>query len=184
MKLTVSEEAISLLLRIFYNPTYSEFSFNTTEWASVLEFAHGYEFEEVKKLALRELEKQPLDVADRIQLYEEQKADVSLVIPYYFDISTRPHILSRGEARTLGLDASLTIHECREHSRVTVKKGPKENGAAGKRGNAGAGEPVVIEFDHSIVIAHLARCLLVDPAFVKDRLTKTNRIPGSDQPAA
>ena len=81
--------------------------------------AHHWQFSEVKKLVVRELEKQIIPSIYKIVIYHRYDVDRGLLLPSYTDLVSREETLSIEEAKDLGLETSLMIMTARE----IVRKG-------------------------------------------------------------
>ncbi|KAJ3733684.1 hypothetical protein DFJ43DRAFT_994480, partial [Lentinula guzmanii] len=56
------------------------------DWGCLLSLACDFKFPEVRKLAVRNLEKFNLDLVDHLSLYQECNADEDLLIPLYVQL--------------------------------------------------------------------------------------------------
>ncbi|EPQ55220.1 hypothetical protein GLOTRDRAFT_76535 [Gloeophyllum trabeum ATCC 11539] len=121
----------SRFLWVFYNPLYSLYNASIEEWTSILKLAYLWRFAEVKKLAVRELEKQYIAPVPKIALYNRYDVDRNLLLPSYSVLTTRDEPISMAEGMDLGLETSLLLARARELAR----------GKEGRR----ASSPVTIE---------------------------------------
>ncbi|KAF7373473.1 hypothetical protein MSAN_00557000 [Mycena sanguinolenta] len=125
----VTAKDLEKFLFVFYNPCVSLVSsflgltFNqsiaptpsttppVSDWACILHLGHEWQFPEVIKLAVRELEKMPMPVVDRIALYQEHKVAEDLLIPHYAALCTRGCALDLDESERLGMPSVVLINQ-------------------------------------------------------------------------
>jgi hypothetical protein len=88
------------------------------DWKSILELSHRWLFPEVKQLAIRELQKQPLSPVQRIELYHKNDVDRNHLIGDYIELCQRPQPLNLKEGLDLGLETTLMIAQAREEIRT------------------------------------------------------------------
>ncbi|KAJ7686831.1 hypothetical protein B0H17DRAFT_873842, partial [Mycena rosella] len=99
----VTAKDFETFLWVFYNPTYSLYEATVTDWSCILHLGYDWQFAEVEKLAVRELEKMPMSVVDRIALYQQHHVSEDLLIPHYAALCTRGHPLDLAESEQLGM---------------------------------------------------------------------------------
>ncbi|KAF9445063.1 hypothetical protein P691DRAFT_676409 [Macrolepiota fuliginosa MF-IS2] len=104
-------------LWVFYNPKYSLYHTTVADWTAILTLAHRWSFPEVKALAIRELEKQPMPDIDRVVVYQDNEVDRNLLIPRYAALCERDEPITPAEGRRMGIETALTIAQLREVSR-------------------------------------------------------------------
>lgn len=110
--------------------TYSPYDAPIRDWGRVLDLAHKWSFQEVKHLALRELEKLTIPIIARICLYEKYEVDLNLLVPLYAKLCSRDTILTLQETEALGLKTSHIIFLGRERLRAqTPDRSPLPPGA-------------------------------------------------------
>ncbi|KZT21101.1 hypothetical protein NEOLEDRAFT_1074112 [Neolentinus lepideus HHB14362 ss-1] len=107
----------SRFLWVFYNPLYSLYNASIEEWTSILKLAYLWRFSEVKKLAVRELEKQGIAPVPKIALYNKYDVDRALLLPSYSALTTRDEPISMVEGLDLGLETCLLLARARELAR-------------------------------------------------------------------
>lgn len=93
------------------------------DWSCILSLACRFRFPEVKKLAVRHLEKIDLDLVDRIALYQESNADEDILIPLYAQLCARDRTLSLVETHKLGYETAVMVFQAREHLRSPSNRG-------------------------------------------------------------
>lgn len=98
---------------------YSIYDATPEDWAAILGLAHHWQFAEVKRLVVRELEKHIIPSIYKIVIYHRFEVDRGLLLPSYTDLVSREATLSMEEAKDLGLETSLWIMTARE----IVRKG-------------------------------------------------------------
>ncbi|GLB37344.1 putative BTB/POZ domain containing protein [Lyophyllum shimeji] len=131
ISLDVSAVHFEKLLGVFYNPRYTLYDWTTEDWTSVLELAHKWQFDEVKKLAIRELEKLTIPLLPRILLYQRFEIDHALLVPLYADLCSRSEALDEGEATALGIKTTVLIFSARERLRAQPSDGGRSPLPAG-----------------------------------------------------
>ncbi|KAJ7829589.1 hypothetical protein B0H14DRAFT_1205417 [Mycena olivaceomarginata] len=98
-------------LWVFYNPKYSLYDATVAEWSCILHFAYDWQFAEVVKLAIRELEKMTMSVVERIALYQQHSVSEDLLIPHYAALCTRGYPLDFAESNQLGMATVVLINQ-------------------------------------------------------------------------
>ncbi|KAF9525021.1 hypothetical protein CPB83DRAFT_572075 [Crepidotus variabilis] len=105
---------------VFYNPRYSIYDdASVDDWQSILYLSHIWMFPEIKKLAIRELEKRPHEMTPvkRIKLYHATEVDRNLLISRYAALCEREEPLTLEEGTDLGMETTLMIAKGREEIR-------------------------------------------------------------------
>ncbi|KAF7782839.1 hypothetical protein Agabi119p4_2215 [Agaricus bisporus var. burnettii] len=98
-----SPEDFRLFLGVIYNTSYGNYAHITTmQWMVVLRYALKWRFKEVEALAIRCLERQRMNIAERIILYQRNKIPNKYILPYYSELVSRPEGLELEECRILG----------------------------------------------------------------------------------
>lgn len=82
-----------------------------------MHLATRWEFEDIRLLAIRELEQLPLDEVAKILLSRQYDIVSPWVVEAYFKLCTRPEALDLKEASALGLDTTVRISQLREQLR-------------------------------------------------------------------
>ncbi|KAJ3811354.1 hypothetical protein F5876DRAFT_75909 [Lentinula aff. lateritia] len=121
--LDVTSEEFQQLLWVFYNPVYTYEEAKLEDWATILSLACHYKFPEVKRLAVRNLDKFNLDLVEQISLYQEYKVDEDLLIPLYAQLCARDRTLSLLETHKLGYETAVMVFQAREHLRSPADRG-------------------------------------------------------------
>ncbi|KAF5386030.1 hypothetical protein D9615_002324 [Tricholomella constricta] len=116
--LDVPPVSFEKFLGVFYNPRYSVYDWDSDDWISILELADKWEFDEVKNLAVRELEKQEISLIPRIALYQQFKIDHMLLVPLYAKLCSRPEALDEDESNIIGMKTTVLIFRARERLRA------------------------------------------------------------------
>ncbi|KAG6816665.1 hypothetical protein H0H87_004025 [Tephrocybe sp. NHM501043] len=111
-------EDFAKFLWVFYNPRYSLYKSSVEDWKVILRLAHQWQFAEVKKLVVRELEKLQFPDVERIATYQNHEVDRNLLIPRYAALTEREQPLSLAEGMQLGLETTLMIARAREYARA------------------------------------------------------------------
>ncbi|KAJ7718600.1 hypothetical protein DFH07DRAFT_860139 [Mycena maculata] len=98
-------------LWVFYNPTYSLYNATVADWSCILHLGNEWQFAEVEKLAVRELEKMPMSAVDRIVLYQKHSVSEELLIPHYAALCVRGYPLNFDESNQLGMSTVVIINQ-------------------------------------------------------------------------
>ncbi|KAJ6524530.1 hypothetical protein B0H19DRAFT_972088 [Mycena capillaripes] len=98
-------------LWVFYNPTYSLYDASVDDWTCILHLGHDWQFAEVEKFAVRELEKMTMSAVDRIALYQKHNVAEDLLIPHYAAVCTRGFPLDLDESERLGMPTVVLINQ-------------------------------------------------------------------------
>ncbi|KAF7428824.1 hypothetical protein PC9H_008056 [Pleurotus ostreatus] len=104
-------------LWVFYNPKYSLYKTDVDSWTSILDLAFRWQFPEVRKLCVRELERLEMSDVERIHVYQKYEVDRNLLISRYAALCEREEPLSVAEGMRLGMETALTIARAREIAR-------------------------------------------------------------------
>ncbi|KAK7055365.1 hypothetical protein R3P38DRAFT_2846650 [Favolaschia claudopus] len=107
----VSVKEFEIFLWVFYNPTYSLYDTTFSEWSCILHLGHEWQFAEVEKLAVRELEKMPMPVVDRIVLYQKHNVSEDLLLPHFAIVCARGSPLDLDESERLGMSTVVLINQ-------------------------------------------------------------------------
>ncbi|KAF8953196.1 hypothetical protein BDZ97DRAFT_1929891 [Flammula alnicola] len=113
----VTADQFATFLWVFYNPKYSLYEAPVEDWEVILALANRWSFDEVKSLAIRELEKKEMPDVQRIKLYHENNVDRNFLIPRYAALCEREEPLSLSEGMDLGMETTLMIARGREEAR-------------------------------------------------------------------
>ncbi|KAF8959962.1 hypothetical protein BDZ97DRAFT_1367307 [Flammula alnicola] len=113
----VTADQFATFLWVFYNPKYSLYEAPVEDWEVILALANRWSFDEVKSLAIRELEKKEMPDVQRIKLYHENNVDRNFLIPGYAALCEREEPLSLSEGMDLGMETTLMIARGREEAR-------------------------------------------------------------------
>ncbi|KAF8910792.1 hypothetical protein CPB85DRAFT_1194044, partial [Mucidula mucida] len=110
----VSSQEFAKFLWVFYNPKYSLYHATPEDWTTILMLAHRWSFPEVKKLAIRELEKLEMADIQRIHVYQTYDVNRRLLVTRYAALCERLEPLTLEEGIKLGMATSLMIARARE----------------------------------------------------------------------
>jgi hypothetical protein len=106
---------------------YSMYSASVEDWERILNLAHGWEFLEVKKLVVRELEKKEIDDVEKIALYHKYNIDRQLLLPSYTILCARDAPFTVTEGNTLGMETTLMLVAARERARHNMTPNMNED---------------------------------------------------------
>lgn len=104
---------------------YSVYSATLPEWIVILRLAHEYQFPEVKRLAIHELESFDIPIAERIVLYQNHAVDPLYLVPLYVKMCVRDEGPSDEETTIMSMKTSLIIFRARERLRFRPLAGAK-----------------------------------------------------------
>ncbi len=93
---------------------YSLYHATPEDWTTILMLAHRWSFPEVKKLAIRELEKLEMADIQRIHVYQTYDVNRRLLVTRYAALCERLEPLTLEEGIKLGMATSLMIARARE----------------------------------------------------------------------
>ncbi|KAJ7222509.1 hypothetical protein GGX14DRAFT_428939 [Mycena pura] len=112
IKLTdVTAKEFETFIMVFYNPTYSLYEAGVGDWTCILRLGHGWQFAEVVRLAIRELEKVEMAIVDRIALYQKHDVPEEFLIAHYVALCTRGIPLDLAESSKLGMPTVVFINQ-------------------------------------------------------------------------
>ena len=89
-----------------------------------MELAHEWAFVQAKQLAIRELQKLTMPIAERIALYLKYQVCCEYLIPLYVELCSRSETLGLDEAELIGLPVAIIIFRLREELRVRTPQSP------------------------------------------------------------
>jgi hypothetical protein len=87
------------------------------EWNSILHLATRWEFDDVRALAIREIQRQPLTSVEVVCLSREFDIQSQWTLKAYTQLCERPQALTLQEASALGLQTAVLIAQLRERLR-------------------------------------------------------------------
>jgi len=87
-----------------------------------LHFSAKWGFNEVRELAVRQLEGINMELVDRIQLYKEYEVAQKHFFPLYMQLVKRKELIGLNEARVLGIETLVLVQSARERLRAHVTK--------------------------------------------------------------
>lgn len=99
-----------------FNPfrKYSDYIATTNEWIGILKIACQYDFIEVKRFAIRGLEKLDLSVVQRLKIYQLYNVHAAHIVPLLVQLCMREEGPTDEETDELGIKTSLVIYRARE----------------------------------------------------------------------
>ncbi|KAL0955732.1 hypothetical protein HGRIS_001949 [Hohenbuehelia grisea] len=162
----------AMFLWVFYNPVYSLYDATVEEWCSILHLAADWEFNEVKNLCVRELEKLAMPDVDRVVIYHKYHVDRNLLIPRYAALCAREEPLTLPEGMKLGMETTLMISRARECARALP------------RPDSGARSPTRAEVEPVVMTDIIKDVFNIEPAKSADGTTTptppTNGVNGAN----
>ncbi|KAJ7160918.1 hypothetical protein C8R46DRAFT_905481 [Mycena filopes] len=138
---------------VFYNPTYSLYDATLADWSDILHLAKEWQFAEAEKLAVRELEKMPIPIVERIALYEKHELSEGVLVPHYAALCTRGSPLDLAESEQLGMSTVVLINQTLHvlHSSLAGRKDKYASPSSSSPSAVNAANAAVI----SKIIAHI-----------------------------
>ncbi|RDX44226.1 hypothetical protein OH76DRAFT_1111592 [Lentinus brumalis] len=99
------------------------------EWTSILSLATRWEFNDIRDLAIRQLQTlHGVSPVDKVILAREYEISGRWVLSAYMALCERPEPLSIPEASRLGLETSMRIAQLREQLRASLRKSSRIGG--------------------------------------------------------
>ncbi|TDL18025.1 hypothetical protein BD410DRAFT_512536 [Rickenella mellea] len=116
--LGISAVDFERLLSIIYPPVFGVYKTSSAEeWISVLHLATRWEFDDIRSLAIKELQTKQLDPVDRIVISQEYDITSDWTLSAYTILCQRARPLTVDEARRLGIETATRISQLRERLR-------------------------------------------------------------------
>ncbi|KAG2098759.1 uncharacterized protein F5147DRAFT_713727 [Suillus discolor] len=120
-KVTVDDFA--KFLWVWYSPSYRREHKPKDHWLTILELSTVWQFPEMKKLAVDELQKLDIEPIEKITTYDRYQIDKSLLLPAYKLLCKRAGRMSIVEGEQLKLHTVLGIQEARERAIRSAAEG-------------------------------------------------------------
>jgi hypothetical protein len=92
-------------------------------WLVILELSTKWQFPDMKKLAVDELQNLEIDPVEKIVTYDKYQVDRSLLIPAYKLLSKRANRMSTEEGEQLKMPTVLGLQEVRERAIRSAAEG-------------------------------------------------------------
>jgi len=90
------------------------------DYLSVLKLATGFQMETIRKLAMNELGRLPIDPVRKISIWEEYQLDPELLKDAYVTLCLRADPLTMSMAMSLGIKNFTKLTACRDYYRQKV----------------------------------------------------------------
>ncbi|KIJ05533.1 hypothetical protein PAXINDRAFT_93350 [Paxillus involutus ATCC 200175] len=119
----VKSEDFARFLWVFYNPKFSLYEAPLETWLSILKLANRWNFDDVKELCVRELEKLPIEPVEKIAIYHDHSISRLYLLPSYIALCKRNGPLSFVEGMKLGMETVLRVADARERVRQRASEG-------------------------------------------------------------
>ncbi|KAG1794784.1 uncharacterized protein HD556DRAFT_402315 [Suillus plorans] len=105
-------------LWVWYSPSYRRGSLSEPKehWLTILELSTKWQFLDMKKLAIDELEKLDIEPIEKITTYDKHKIDKLLLLPAYKLLCKRTTRITDEEGEQLKIPTLLRIFEARERA--------------------------------------------------------------------
>ncbi|KAG1730954.1 uncharacterized protein EDB91DRAFT_1059088 [Suillus paluster] len=111
------------LLWVWYNRTYRRERMPKDHWLVILDLSTIWQFPEMKKLAVDELQNIDIEPVEKITTYDKYEIDKSLLLPAFKLLCKRPSRMSTEEGEQLKMHTVLGIHEARERAIRSAAEG-------------------------------------------------------------
>ncbi|KAG2117606.1 hypothetical protein DEU56DRAFT_865995 [Suillus clintonianus] len=111
------------LLWVWYCPIYRRERKPKDHWLVILDLSTTWEFPEMKKLAVDELQMLDIEPVEKITTYDRYHIDKSLLLPAYKLLCKRAGRLSTEEGEQLKMHTVLGIQEARERAIRSAAEG-------------------------------------------------------------
>ncbi|KAG1842887.1 hypothetical protein DFJ58DRAFT_854871 [Suillus subalutaceus] len=108
------------LLWVWYSPKYRLDRRSSDNWLAILELSTRWQFLEMRKLAIEQLQNLKMDPVEKIAIYNKYDIDRSLLLPEYKHLCTREGQMSIEEGEKVGLLTVLAIHQARERAMTSA----------------------------------------------------------------
>ncbi|KAI0352036.1 hypothetical protein OH77DRAFT_1429073 [Trametes cingulata] len=119
----ISSTDFERLLWVLYPPNYGAHKAKSVdEWQSILSLATRWEFNDIRELAIRQLQSLDMHPVDRILIAQEFDIGGRWALSAYTALCERPEPLSLAEASRLGLETTTRIAQLREQLRARTHK--------------------------------------------------------------
>jgi len=113
---TVPSADFEKILWVWYSPVYRRDAKPKDFWLVVLKLSTKWQFPEMKKLAVDELQKLEIDAVEKIVTYDKYQVDKSLLLPAYKHLCKRTNRMSTEEGEQLKMHIVLGLQEVRERA--------------------------------------------------------------------
>ncbi|KAI0735308.1 hypothetical protein C8Q76DRAFT_610069 [Earliella scabrosa] len=123
----ISAVEFERLLWVLYPPYVSQPS-TPDEWTSILSLATRWDFNDVRALAIKQLQTLDMSPTDKIVIAREYDVGGRWVLNAYTALCERPEPLSLPEASRLGLETAMRIAQLREQLRAGGRKSSRIGG--------------------------------------------------------
>ncbi|KAG1781122.1 hypothetical protein EV702DRAFT_962710 [Suillus placidus] len=110
-------------LWVWYSPSYRRGSQSKDHWLVILELSTTWQFPEIKKLAVDQLQNLDIEPIEKITTYDRYQIDRSLLLPAYKLLCKRAGRMSIEEGEQLKLHTVLGIQEARERAIRSAAEG-------------------------------------------------------------
>lgn len=110
-------------LWIWYSPSYRRESKPKDYWLVILDLSTTWQFPEMKKLAVDQLQSLDMEPVEKITTYDKYQIDKSLLLPAYKLLCKRAGRMSIEEGEQLKLHTVLGIQEARERAIRSAAEG-------------------------------------------------------------
>jgi len=111
----VKSSEFERLLWILYPQVIGKYRASTAEdWVIILDLATRWEFQDVRELAITQLDGMKFDAVDKLEVMKKYKVDSQWGYSAITELCSRTHPLTVEEGRKLGIELSINICRIRE----------------------------------------------------------------------
>jgi len=115
------------LLWIIYPPVFGKYKADTAkQWVAILDLATQWEFDDIRKLAIKQLAEYKLEAVEKIELQQKYHIEKQWAYQSYVNLCSRVSPLTSNEAKRLGIHTATLINQTREKLMASGRRVPVE----------------------------------------------------------
>ncbi|KAG8221239.1 hypothetical protein J3R82DRAFT_1401 [Butyriboletus roseoflavus] len=118
----VKSDEFAHFVWVWYNPQYTFSKQEKQKWLTILRLATLWRFHEIRKLAIRHLEKLKLEPIEKITTYKQYSVDSELLLPSYVSLCRSPKLPSPAEGKILTMETVLKLASARERMLLSASE--------------------------------------------------------------
>jgi hypothetical protein len=96
------------------------------QWIAILDLSTRWEFDDIKRLAIKQLLEHKIESVEKITLEHKYKIPRQWAYDAYIDLCSRQSPLASDEAERLGIETAMLINQARERLEKSGRNKPKE----------------------------------------------------------
>jgi len=102
-------------LWILYPPVFGQYKADTAlHWITILELSHRWDFEDIHKLAIKQLAGYKIEAVQKIALQQKYRIEKQWAYESYINLCSRGSPLTSDEAEKLGTQTTALVNQVRE----------------------------------------------------------------------